>query len=49
MVTGVFVEGRRHSYFILAIDKNKKDHKNLRSNLTSRLLPEIGRSQSNEP
>ena len=31
MVTGVFVEGRRRSYFILAIDKSKEDHKNLRS------------------
>ena len=43
MVSGIFVElkegGRR--------EKNKKDQKICEANLTSRLLPETGRSQSN--
>ena len=40
-------EGDRRC-FILASDKNEKDQKNLR-NSYPRLLPETGRSQSNEP
>ena len=42
-------EGCRR-WFILASDKNRKDHNWIcEANLTSRLLPETGRSQSNEP
>ena len=45
-----FVEGRMQTFFILASDKNRKDHNRIcEANLTSRLLPETGRSQSNEP
>ena len=50
MVSGFSVEGVRRRYFILSSDKNEKDHKNLRSKPNQLgLLPETGRSQSNEP
>ena len=51
MVVDFFVEGRQEAdvALFLQVTRIRKISKTYEANLTSRLLPETGRSQSNEP